>query len=112
MKNEFLLTYSVKDMGKKTSDTDANTVRYYIESYLSNDVDFDDVNKLKNVETTITGMITVTGSIEIDKKTNIIKIIRRVFKKLMDEYDIKDTSIEIDCAILVHGIKKAIVFKV
>lgn len=112
MKNEFLLTYSVKSMGKKNSDKDSDNVRRYIDTYLLYEHDIDNIEKLDSVETTITGMITVTGSTDNDKKNHIKKTIRGAFDALMNTYNIEDTSIEIHCAILVQGIKKTIVFEV
>lgn len=112
MKNEFLLTYSVNSDGSSQADMDANTVRSKIDDYLSMDEDIDDVRKLDAVETTITGVITVKSSMEIYKISDVKEFIGRSVKKLIKDYDIKKSRLEIHCAILVHGIKKTIEFQV
>lgn len=112
MKNEFLLTYSVKSDGSSQADKDADTVRYYIDTYLSMDEDIDDVRKLDNVETTITGAITIKSSLEIYKIPDVKEIINRSVKKLIEDNNIKKSRLEIYCAVLVHGIKKPIEFQV
>lgn len=112
MKNQFLLTYSVKSGNTKNSDTDAENVRSNIVRFLRDNQDFDAIEKCPDVETTITGKVLVSGMNETHKRTNIMKSICQVFETLKIDQKIGDKSVHIYCVILVQGLNLPIEFKV
>lgn len=114
MKQPFLLTYSVKTTNHPDTEKNADKFREHIISgfICHMDKSIFDAKKYSIVETSISGIISVSGSTEKEKKQHIETVIRDGLKSLMKVHDIPVTSIEIYCVILAGSLPSAFEFKI
>ncbi|EMY0058030.1 hypothetical protein AAIB98_004226 [Providencia rettgeri] len=114
MKQPFLLTYSVKTTSHRDTDKNADKFRELITAgFLCHmDKSTSYVKKHPTVETSISGMISISGSTETEKKQHIETVIRDGLKSLMKGHDIPAASIEIHCVILAGSLPSAFEFKI
>lgn len=105
MDHHFLLTYSVHPSTNFTSDVEkANKVR--------NDIaKIEAWEKLENVETVLTGEISLYG-IDSDKRKDAQKEVDKQFVSILKRHEAKSNDVTISCALMVDGLGKPIIFKV
>lgn len=107
MLKDFLLTYSVKNKFPKIeSDREkADKIRRDIAELTC-------WNKLKNVETTFSGDMDITGASDADKKSSAKRNIRSEFIPIMKLHGARSLDVTIYCAIMIEGVSGVYEFEI
>lgn len=121
MSEQFLLTYSVQNVGRSWEQDKANDVRDNIHDLtLSRIIDLEDGihdpfygwDKLSMVETTIKGSIDVGEGTLSSKRSKALKAVTNLFKRILKDNNARANTTVIHCAILVNSMDEVLEFQV
>lgn len=110
MSTYFCLSYNV-NVRDDEYESKIDSFRSKIEKHLSEQDDFSDVYKEKDVDTTIIGKINTSGHNDDARKKNIKDTITSTLKALAENSDIPTWAIDVDCVVMTGNIEKPFSFR-
>ncbi|HGH4671748.1 hypothetical protein I4P27_11060 [Enterobacter roggenkampii] len=121
MFHQFLLTYSVQNVGRSWDQDKANDVRDNIhELTINRIIDLEDGlhdpfygwDKLSMVETTVKGSIDVGEGTLPSKRSKALKAVTSLFKRILKDNNARANTTVIHCAILINSMDEVLEFDV